>query len=146
MQSTIRSHTPGPYARHARDTLTLGVAGFQWGDLFEPLRLRDLHDVFDRWFRERAPAAWSQFDAYRACRGEGMTAEAHSEALLAAAPHVSAFLAKLFGIEKDADAVRAEVADREPLWRFKRDFAKKRVLRAAAGNGFLASKAAQALP
>ena len=124
----------------------LGVPGFQWGDLFDPLRLRELHDVFDRWFQERAPAAWSQFDAYRACQGEGMTAEAASEALLAAAPHVSAFLANLFVIEKDVDAVRAQVSDREPLWRFKRDFAKKRVLRDGAGKGFLASKAARDLP
>ncbi len=136
MQSSPRPSAPGPFARTVKDELTLGVPGFRFHDLFEPLRLAELHGVFQRFFQERAPDAFAQFSAYEKCLGEGMTAEAKSEALLAAAPHVSAFLAKLFSVERDAEALAAEVRDRHPLWRFKRDFAKKRVLRDGAGKAF----------
>ncbi len=127
---------PGPYARVARDELALGVAGFTWADLFDPPRLRDLHQVFDEQFRERAPDAWATFDAYRRCQGEGMTPEQRSEALLAAAPHVSAFLAQLFAVGDEVVEVKEEVHSRDPLWHFKKDFAKKRVLKADAGRSW----------
>src|SRR6059058_5483124 len=105
--------------------VSLGIAGFTFADLFEPLRLKDLHDAFEAWFKETAPEHHARFDAYRASRGEGMSAEQKSEALLACAPYVSAFLGKLFQIDAELDALRIEVHDRDPLWRFKRDFAKK---------------------
>src|SRR5438552_10195752 len=94
-------------AKDAR--LSLGVPGFTFADLFEPLRLKDLHDAFEAWFKETAPEHHARFDAYRACRGEGMSAEQKSEALLACAPYVSAFLGKLFQIDAELDALRIEV-------------------------------------
>jgi NADPH-dependent glutamate synthase beta subunit-like oxidoreductase/NAD(P)H-flavin reductase len=133
------AHAPGPYARTAKDDLHLGIPGFRYPDLFDPARLAELHAVFDRFFAERAPEAHAQFEAYRACLGEGMTPEQRSEALLAATPHVSAFVGKLFGVEREMAALKGEVEDRDPLWRFKRDFAKKRVLRDGAGKAFEAA-------
>jgi NADPH-dependent glutamate synthase beta subunit-like oxidoreductase/NAD(P)H-flavin reductase len=114
----------------------LGIPGFSFGDLFAPARLADLHAEFEAWFVARAPADHARFAAYRECKGVGMTPEAVSEALLAAAPHVSAFVGKLFAVEHEVDVLRTEVHDRDPLWRFKRDFAKKRVLRPEAGKGW----------
>src|SRR5271156_2050343 len=121
---------PGASANSDR---TLGIPGFTFGDLFEPARLADLHAEFEQWFARTAPEAHARFAEYRACKGEGMTPEAKSEALLVAAPHVSAFVGKLFGVEREVDVLRDGVLDRSPLWRFKRDFAKKRVLRSDAG-------------
>jgi NADPH-dependent glutamate synthase beta subunit-like oxidoreductase/NAD(P)H-flavin reductase len=115
---------------------TLGIPGFTFGDLFEPARLADLHAEFEQWFARTAPEAHARFAEYRACKGEGMTPEAKSEALLVAAPHVSAFVVKLFGVEREAGTLREDVLDRSPLWRFKRDFAKKRVLRSDAGKAW----------
>ncbi len=112
----------------------LGIPGFSFGDLFEPARLADLHALFETWFAERAPEDHARFAAYRACKGVGMTPEGISEALLAAGPHVSAFVGKLFGVELELEKLQSEVQDRDPLWRFKRDFAKKRVLRPDAGK------------
>ena len=124
-----------PDASPDRDR-ALGLPGFTFGDLFEPLRLADLHAEFESWFARTAPEDHARFEAYRACKGEGMTAEGISEALLAAAPHVSSFVGRLFGVERALNVLRGEVHDRDPLWRFKRDFAKKRVLRADAGKGW----------
>jgi hypothetical protein len=116
----------------------LGIPGFSFGDLFDAERLAALHGEFEAWFRARAPEDHARFDAYRACKGAGMTPEAVSEALLAAAPHVSAFVGKLFDVEAEMEALRGHVHDRDPLWRFKRDFAKKRVLRPDAGKAWRA--------
>ena len=65
-----------------------------------------------------------------------MTPEQVSTVLLAVTPHVSAFVGRLFGVEKELSDLAAEVKDRSPLWRFKQDFAKKRVLKADAGKAW----------
>ena len=124
-----------PDAAHDPDR-TLGLPGFTFGDLFDPARLKDLHDEFEAWFARTAPEAQARFASYRACKGEGMTPEAISEALLVATPFVSAFVVKLFGVEREVEELKSGVIDRSPLWRFKRDFAKKRVLRADAGKAW----------
>ncbi|CAN5180203.1 FAD-dependent oxidoreductase [soil metagenome] len=134
--STKAPGAAGPYARTAHDDLTLGIPGFRFPDLFDPARLADLHAVYDRFFAARSADDYAAFEAYRARGGAGMTPEAISEALLAAAPHVSAFLAQLFSVENEQSALRTEVGERDPLWRFKREFAKKRVLRDGAGKAF----------
>jgi NADPH-dependent glutamate synthase beta subunit-like oxidoreductase/NAD(P)H-flavin reductase len=132
------SAAPSP---SAPASLTLGVPGFTFDSLFEPAKLAELSAHFERWFSSRAPEAHATFAAYRACKGEGMAATAVSTALLAAAPHVGAFVAELFGVTAEADAFARDVRERDPIWRFKRDFAKKRVLKADAGKGWAATGA-----
>ncbi|MGH7270689.1 MAG: pyridine nucleotide-disulfide oxidoreductase, partial [Polyangiaceae bacterium] len=86
------------------------------------------------WVAAEAPEVLARFDAYRACAGQGMSPVEKSEALLVAAPWVGRFLGKLFGIEAELDRFRDTVRRNDPLWRFRKDFAKKRVLRADAGK------------
>ncbi len=117
-------------------TLELGVPGFTFEDLFLPERLAALHEAWAAWFKETAPEPAATFEAYRACRGKGLSQTAVSDALLAAAPYVSRFVAKLFRVEAEATALAADVAHRDPLWRFKKDFVKKRVLKAEAGKAW----------
>ena len=120
------------------DELRLGVEGFAYRDLFEPARLADLHAAWEREFRVSEPEAWAAFEAYRACKGEGMKPDAVSDALIAAAPSVSAFVAKLFGVGPEAAVRKAETESRRALWVFKREFVKKRVLKSSAGQAFAA--------
>src|ERR1700710_1773301 len=110
------------------EELVLGFAGYTYRDLFEPLRLAALAADFEAWFKSRDAAAHEKFAAYRSVKGAGMKPEEISEALLAAAPHVSGFVAKLFQVEGELAQIRAGSQERTPLWRFKREFAKKRVL------------------
>jgi NADPH-dependent glutamate synthase beta subunit-like oxidoreductase/NAD(P)H-flavin reductase len=116
--------------------LTLGISGFSYADLFVPERLAELTATFDGWFRARDPEAHALFEVYRACRGEGMKPEAVSDALLVAAPHVSAFVQMLFGVEREATAFAEQVRTRDPLWLFKKEFAKKRLFKASAGKAW----------
>jgi NADPH-dependent glutamate synthase beta subunit-like oxidoreductase/NAD(P)H-flavin reductase len=131
---TVQSHHAPPTPE-----LTLGVPGFTYAGLFDPARLADLSQHFETWFATRAPEAHAIFAAYRACKGEGMAPTAVSTALLAAAPHVGAYVAELFGVVPEVEAFAQDVRERDPIWRFKRDFAKKRVLKADAGKAWRAT-------
>ena len=115
---------------HAEE-LVLGIPGFTYEDLFDAAKLAELAAAFDRDFAEASPDAFARFDAYRRVRGEGMTPEAKSAALLDAAPHVSAFVGRLGGGASRRPA-RGHEAPRA-AWRFKQEFVKKRV-RAGAGK------------
>src|SRR5262245_26456802 len=102
--------------------LQLGEAGFSYPDLFAPERLAELTARFDAFFREADPAAHAVFSAYRDTKGKGMKPEAVSEALLAAAPHVSRFIARLFGVEQEIGALIERAKENSSLWHFKKEF------------------------
>jgi NADPH-dependent glutamate synthase beta subunit-like oxidoreductase/NAD(P)H-flavin reductase len=116
--------------------MRLGVDGFVYVDLYDPAKLAELYDRFDGWFAVESPTHHARFASYRACKGEGMTPVARSEALLSAAPYVGRFIGILFGVDRDVDAFRERVRSEDPVWRFRHDFVKKRVLRADAGRGW----------
>ncbi|MFO0551684.1 MAG: FAD-dependent oxidoreductase [Polyangiaceae bacterium] len=128
------------WVRATRDPaeLVLGVPGFTYPDLFDPSRLAALTKVFDSELATAAPEAFAALEKYRACKGEGMEATAVSNVLLAVAPHVSRFVAKLFSIEDEVAALVDDTESRKPLWDFKRDVVKKRVLKPSAGKAFAA--------
>ena len=119
--------------------LRLGIEGFRYEDLYVPARLAELSAAFFAFLRAEDPAAFEQFEKYRAGKGEGMTPEQTSEALLAASPHLGKFVAKLFGVESGRDAQRGAAKERDVLWHFKKDFAKKRLFKATAGKAWTAS-------
>jgi NADPH-dependent glutamate synthase beta subunit-like oxidoreductase/NAD(P)H-flavin reductase len=116
--------------------LRLAEPGFTYADLFAPERLAELTARFEEYFRAADPSAHARFDAYRACKGEGMKPDAVSEALLAGAPHLARFVARLFGVEREAQALMDGAKGRGPLWAFKKEFAKKRLFKASAGSAW----------
>jgi NADPH-dependent glutamate synthase beta subunit-like oxidoreductase/NAD(P)H-flavin reductase len=112
------------------DALELGLTDFVYADLFDPTRLRDLHALWDAQFARDAPEAYSRFDQYRRNLDAALPPQAVSQALLGAAPHVSAFVARLFCVQHDTERLAQSIRADDPIWRFHRDFVKKRVLRA----------------
>ena len=123
-------------ATHDPDDLVLGEEGFAYADLFAPERLAELTARFEAYFLAADPAAHARFAAYRACGGEGMKPEAISDALLAGAPHLSRFVARLFRVEREAETQRVAAKSRQVLWDFKKDVAKKRLFKASAGTAW----------
>jgi NADPH-dependent glutamate synthase beta subunit-like oxidoreductase len=73
-----------------------------------------------------------------------MKPEAVSEALLAAAPHLSRFVAKLFRVEAESAALVQAAKDRHCVFEFKGLFAKKRLFKASAGKAW--TRGAEVLP
>jgi NADPH-dependent glutamate synthase beta subunit-like oxidoreductase/NAD(P)H-flavin reductase len=142
--SDTRPHAPRPQTDFSEwiaatsdpADLVLGEPGFTYADLFDAARLADLTARFDAFFRESEPEAHARFAAYREVKGEGMKPEAISEALLAGAPALSRFVARLFRVEAQSDALREAATGRHGLWDFKKDFAKKRLFKASAGTSW----------
>jgi NADPH-dependent glutamate synthase beta subunit-like oxidoreductase/NAD(P)H-flavin reductase len=129
----IKAHPPDA---NIPSTLRLGLEEFVYADLYDPFKLDRLYAAFNAWFERESPDRHALFDAYRSCRGHGMSGLARSEALLAAAPFVGRFVGKLFDIERELDAFREDVRRRDPLWQFRKEFVKKRVLRPQAGKAW----------
>ena len=61
-------------------------------------------------------------------RSNPLTGKAESELIVALAPHLEDFIAKLFGIEAEAQALAAKHNELAPLWTVKRLFVQRRAL------------------
>ena len=94
-------------------TLTLGIPGFTYPDLYEPQALARLTATFDAFLTTRDASVGARLAAYRGCLGDGMTPEERSFILTDAAPHLGAFLAHLFRIEAAWDAQGAMIRDED---------------------------------
>src|SRR2546428_308436 len=108
--------------------LRLGISGFIYPDLYKPERLKELLDVFDCDLAAANPELFATWDDYRNHPETPRTAPQVSALLVAVAGHVSTFIIKLFGIEDAAEALAAATADQNPVFRFKVDFVRRRVL------------------
>src|SRR5262245_52616240 len=108
--------------------LRLGIPGFVYSDLYKPERLRELLDVFDCEVAAANPELFASWDDYRNHPEKPRKATEISALLVAMAGHVSQFLTKMFGIAPEVDALAAATADQNPVFRFKVDFIRRRVL------------------
>ena len=91
--------------------LSLGIPGFQYADLYNPVRLADLSRVFDDDLLERDTHLLDEFISYRRSQGDGMSAEAISDLLVRVAPYVGDFIARLFRLESECAAQREAIQD-----------------------------------
>ncbi len=107
----------------------LGVPGFKYSDLNRVRRLEALDRVFLDELRAADPGLAAEIEAWRAARGEGLPAAEASSILVRAAPHAGRFVARLFGVEREVEALRARAAEEERVFAFKRKFLLPRVLR-----------------
>ena len=93
--------------------LTLGIQGFSYADLYQPEKLAELLAIFEASLKKSDPALYSDYHAYHACKGEGMSPQAISDVLVRVAPHVGEFIASLFQIEdarsRQQNSIRQEI-------------------------------------
>ncbi len=81
-------------------TLTLGIPGFTYADLYEPHALARLGAVFDDFLAESDGDLAARFFAYRESAGADLPAEAISAILTETAPHLGSFVARVFQVEQ----------------------------------------------
>src|SRR5215831_14832108 len=120
---TFETMNRGPSAE-----LRLGIGGFEYPDLFRPERLKELLDVSECEVAAANPELFASWDDYRNHPEKHRSAPEISALLVAMAGHVSQFLTKLFGIGAEVDALAAATADQNPVFRFKIDFVRRRVI------------------
>lgn len=92
-------------------SMSLGIPGFEYGDLYDPIRLADLSRAFDDYLQESDTTLFKEFLSYRESRGEGMAPEAVSDILVRVAPWVGDFIARLFKLESECAAQRKSIRD-----------------------------------
>jgi NADPH-dependent glutamate synthase beta subunit-like oxidoreductase/NAD(P)H-flavin reductase len=108
--------------------LHLGIPGFTSRDLRQPEGVRDLYERFLEEVRAIEPEFWTEWDAYRRDPDAPRTPVAVSSLLVRMAPHVSRFIARLFGVGPDVDRTVASTRRLDDLFRFKVDFVRRRAL------------------
>ncbi|HEX8498942.1 MAG TPA: hypothetical protein VF659_00005, partial [Pyrinomonadaceae bacterium] len=98
----------------------LGIEGFSYGDLHRPGRLRALAEAFYAEVGREDAALHASLSEYIASRGENLKGtKAESELLIAAAPHLSRFVARLFRIEPERERLAESIRAQDPVFQFK---------------------------
>ncbi|HEX8688413.1 MAG TPA: hypothetical protein VF654_18010, partial [Pyrinomonadaceae bacterium] len=98
----------------------LGVEGFTYGDLHRPERLRALAEAFYAEVGRADAALHASLSGYVASRGENLKGtRAESDLLVAAAPHLSRFVARLFRVEEERERLAEGIRAQDPVFQFK---------------------------
>ncbi len=97
----------------------LGISGFNYCDLYKPEKLKELCEVFYAELAKTDAGLHGALTQYIEARGEGYEKKAESELLVHAAPYLSDFIARLFGIEKEFGALISSIKIQDPLWKYK---------------------------
>src|SRR5205823_1685680 len=142
----IRALFPGPapsVGYTARESMTepaldlregqrwprLGIPGFTFADLHDPLRLADLTAAFDRDLQTADPELSARFDRHRKTPLSGPS---EGDLLIEVSRHLSAFLGKLFRVTEEQTQLRAAAGRDAPIFRVKREFVQRRVFKKGA--------------
>src|SRR5438876_6250146 len=108
--------------------LRVGIPGFTYSDLYKPERLKELLDEFDCEVAAANSELFAAWEDYRNHPEKPRTAPQISALLVAMAEHVSQFLTRLFGIAPEVDALAEATADQNPVFGFKTDFFRSRMV------------------
>src|SRR5205814_7365873 len=117
----------GQHAGAAAD-LQLKIGDFEYPDLYKPQRLKGLLDSFETGLASADPDLFASWDEYRRNPAAPRSPVEISALLVGVASHVSRFIVRLFDIESDAETLAVATADQDPIFRFKVDFVRRRVL------------------
>ena len=110
-------------------TLALSISGLSYEDLHNSERLAELTLLFYNTVRSADPALMDRFDDYRRTKGQGMRDVEISAVLVDMAPHLSRFVAKLFGVENECKEMTVRAAREQIIFVFKKEFVVRRVVR-----------------
>ena len=119
----------------------LGLPEFTFADLHQPERLADLHARFVADVRAVEPDLWERWEAHGRLPAALGPVE-RSALLVAMAPHVSRFVARLFSVGAEAEALAAATRAYDDLFRFKIDFVRRRALPLLKGGAPVVASAA----
>jgi len=111
-QNGVAHGTPG-------ENFKLGIEGFNYQDLYRPQRLRELAESFYAELGIADAPLHAQLIEYIEARGANLVAKAESELLIAAAPHLSRFIARLFDVEKERMTEIEATNEQQAVFAFK---------------------------
>jgi len=97
----------------------LGIVGFRYSDLYDAARLKELAEKFYEELEKKAPLTHAAMVQYVSAEGKNLEKRAESQLLTDAAPYLSDFIARMFGISNEREALEREIIEQDPIWRFK---------------------------
>lgn len=97
----------------------LGIEGFNYSDLYNPFKLKELAETFYNEVKTANPELHDALMQYIASRGENYEQKVSSKILTDSAPYLSDFIAKLFHIEKERNNLVKEIKEDNPIWKYK---------------------------
>jgi NADPH-dependent glutamate synthase beta subunit-like oxidoreductase/NAD(P)H-flavin reductase len=97
----------------------LGIEGFNYSDLFNPFKLRDLAETFYSELKLNNPELGETLTQYIEAKGAGYEQKVESKILTDSAPYLSNFIARLFHIERERGELLAEIKSQDPIWKYK---------------------------
>lgn len=123
-------HLPESIRDEARAwNFQLGIPGFRYADLNRVRRIEALDRVFLGELGRIDPALAEDFMRYRDSGGTDRTRLQESELLMRVAPYVGDFIARLFHIEEDYRALCERVRADQIVFKWKRQFLDRRLLK-----------------
>src|SRR5258706_72940 len=124
---TFKHLTENPREQARAWNIPLGVPGFRYADLNRVRRLEALDRAFGEALRGQDQALSEELAAYRA--GRSLDKLDESKLLMRAAPHLGNFVARLFHVEAEHDALCARVRADEVIFKWKRNVVERRVFK-----------------
>jgi NADPH-dependent glutamate synthase beta subunit-like oxidoreductase/NAD(P)H-flavin reductase len=104
-----------------------GVGGVSYRDLHESEGLRRLFEIFKKDLGDADAALSARYSDYLA--GSPVEPLEESRLLIALAPYVSRFVARIFNVEEDWERMMSEELAFSPVFAFKKEFVQRRVLK-----------------
>jgi hypothetical protein len=113
---SVNSENAQPARAHDFD---LGIPGFRYSDLYDAVKLKELAEKFYTEVSEKDPLLHSSLVKYISNRGTGFEKRVESKILTDAAPYLSDFVARMFGIAREREELEKEILVQNPIWRYK---------------------------
>jgi len=105
--------------------LPLGISGFKFSDLYNPVKLRELHEEFWKYCEETSPETAKKFKLL----GPETPYAEEGNTLIDTAKVVGEFIAKLFNITNHTALAKTTTRELQPTFKFKKDFLNIRVFK-----------------
>jgi NADPH-dependent glutamate synthase beta subunit-like oxidoreductase/NAD(P)H-flavin reductase len=107
-----------------KQVFSLGIEGFTYPDLYDPLRLKLLAECFYKEVETADPALGLQYSNYR--QGYSLSPLDESNLIVELAPYLGRFISRLFHIENSAELERKKANAVKPIFQFKKKFVSRR--------------------
>ena len=106
--------------------LALGIAKFHFSDLYEPAKLKELHEEFWGFVGKTSPELKKKFESIDSIPH---TPQQESELLIEVAKHLGDFVGRLFNISSQAGKIKSDTERLLSVFRFKKEFLNIRVFK-----------------
>ncbi len=108
--------------------LELGIPGFNYSDLYDAVKLKELAEIFYSEVFEKEPVLGDALKKYIDSHGNGYEKRVESKILTDAAPFLSDFVGRMFKISRERSELERTILEQNPVWKY-RFFVQRRAIK-----------------